>query len=84
MVNYHGGFRVTAKARCNSEDTFDVETGKRIAESKAKAKAFRIAKNVWKCIAEKFVNNAKVAEQMMNNCALAEEIENKHTERLTE
>lgn len=84
MVDYFGKFKITAKARCNSEDTFDIETGKRIAESKAKAKAFRIAKNVWKCIAENFVNNAKIAEQMMNNCALAEEIENKHTEKLTE
>ena len=84
MVNYSGVFKVTAKARCNSEDAFDIEIGKRIAESKAKAKAFRIAKNVWKSIVERFVNNAKVAEQMMNNCALAEEIENKHTEKLTE
>lgn len=84
MVNYSGVFKVTAKARCNSEDAFDIETGKRIAESKAKAKAFKIAKNVWNCIAEKFVNNAKIAEQMMNNCAIAEEIENKHTEKLTE
>lgn len=84
MVNYNGEFRVTAKARCNSEDTFDIETGKRIAESRAKAKAFRIAKNVWKCIAKSFINNAKIAEQMMNNCTLAEEIENKHTEKLIE
>lgn len=84
MVDYFGKFKVTAKARCNSEDNFDVETGKRIAESKAKAKAYRIARNVWQCIAEDFVNNAKVAEQMMNNCALAEVIENKHIEKLTE
>lgn len=85
MVNYNGMFKVTAKARCNSEDTFDIETGKRIAESKAKAEAFRIVKNVCGSIAKKLYKiKLKLQSKMMNNCALAEEIENKHTEKLTE
>ena len=40
-VNYCGEFIVTAIARCNSEDTFDEATGKKIAESRAKSKAFK-------------------------------------------
>ena len=82
MVNNLGEFTVTAKARCNSEDTFDEEKGKRIAESRAKAKAFKIAKNVWNCIAESFIEKANIAGTIARNCATVEEIEIRHVEKL--
>lgn len=84
MVNRSGEFIVTAKARCNSEDTFDEEKGKKIAESRAKAKAFKIAKNVWNCIAKSFIEKAKIAEVMTKNCAAVEEIEVNHVKKLSE
>lgn len=84
MVNRHGMFTVTAKARCNSEDTFDETVGKRIAESRAKAKAFKIAKNMWNCIAKDLAEKADIASTLAKNCAVVEEIEVKHVEKLVE
>ena len=84
MVNGYGEFTVTAKARCNPNDTFDVVTGKRIAESKAKTKAFKIAKNVWNCIAKSLTKKANIANIMAKNCAAMEEIESNHVKELSE
>lgn len=84
MVSYNGRFTVTAIARCNSEDTFDEATGKKIAESRAKAKAFKIARNVWDCIAKNLAKQAYIAEQMTKNCELVREVEVKHVEKLSE
>lgn len=81
-VNDFGEFVVTAKARCNSIDTFDETVGKRIAESRAKAKAFKIAKNVWNCIAKELYNNSKLAEERAKNCKIVEEVELRHVEKL--
>ena len=81
-VNDFGEFVVTAKARCNSADTFDETVGKRIAESRAKAKAFKIAKNVWNCIAKELYNNSKLAEERAKNCKRVEEVELKHVKEL--
>ena len=78
MVNDYGEFTVTAKARCNPNDTFDEVIGKRIAESKAKTKAFKIAKNVWNCIAKGLAKKANTANTMAKNCAAMEEIESNH------
>lgn len=72
------------KARCSSDDTFDEATGKKIAESRAKSKAFKTAKNVWDCIAKGFVEDAKMAEVMTKNCAAVEEIEVNHVKKLSE
>ena len=84
MVNYIGVFTVTAKARCNSEDAFDETVGKRIAESRAKAKAFKIAKNVWGCIAKDLSEKANIAGTMAKSCEVVEEVEVKHVEKLSE
>lgn len=83
MVNDFGEFTVTAIARCNSEDTFDEATGKKIAESKAKVKAFKIATNVWNCIAEGFEKEFNIAETMAKNCELVKEVEVKHIKKLS-
>lgn len=83
-VNCHGEFTVTAIARCNSEDTFDEATGKKIAESRAKAKAFKTATNVWNCIAKGLKEQANMAGTMARNCELVREVEVKHVEKLSE
>lgn len=46
-IRWMGEFTVRAKARCNASDTFDETIGKRIAESRAKAKMFAIAGKIW-------------------------------------
>lgn len=83
-VNSSGEFTVTAKARCNPNDTFDEVTGKRIAESRAKTKAFKIAKNVWNCIAKGLTEKANIANTMAKNCAAMEKIESNHVKELSE
>lgn len=81
-VNQFGEFTVTAIARCNSEDTFDEATGKKIAESRAKAKAFKTAKNVWGCIFRGLRNQTDIAGAMAKHCEAVEEIENNHVSKL--
>ena len=66
-----GSFEVKAKARCNASDTFNVETGKRIAESRAKAKAFRTAKKLWNEIAKSLKKAAKSCENTAIACNIA-------------
>lgn len=83
-VNCYGEFTVTAIARCNSEDTFDEATGKKIAESRAKAKAFKTATNVWLCITKGLKEQANIAGTMAKNCELVREVEVKHVEKLSE
>lgn len=84
MINNYGEFTVIAKAKCNPNDTFDEVIGKRIAESKAKTKAFKIAKNVWNCIAKGLTEKANIANIMAKNCAAMEEIESNHVKELSE
>lgn len=82
MVDDYGCFTVIAKARCNSTDTFDETLGKRIAESRAKAKAFKISARVYDCI-KKGLN--KVTEEVcnkMNVCAYEEGVELNHISEL--
>ena len=83
-VNHFGEFTVTAVARCNAEDTFDEATGKKIAESRAKAKAFKTAKNVWGCIFTGLMEKANIAGTMAKNCEWVMDIEVKHVEKLSE
>ena len=80
----YGGFTVMAKARCNPNDTFDEAMGKKIAESRAKAKAFKIAKNVWSCIAKNLTEKANIANVMTNKYTLMETKEKKHVRELIE
>lgn len=79
----YGIFTVTANAKCNPNDTFDETIGKRIAESRAKSKAFKIAKNVWSCIAEKLLNEYNISMEMYKNCEAMEEIETNHAKELS-
>lgn len=46
-VDFNGKFTVVAKAKCDTIDDFDEVKGKRIAESKAKAKMFKLASKVY-------------------------------------
>lgn len=81
-VNYYGEFTVSATAKCNEEDVFDVEVGKRIAESRAKQKAFGIARKVYVEVFNEVVAAVGLIRLSIDACTNAFEVEQKHIEEL--
>lgn len=82
LVNRSGKFRVRAVARCNEEDVFDGEVGKRIAESRAKGKAFATAAKVYKEIEKYFLNCAALVNESVEACEQTVKVEEAHVELL--
>lgn len=82
-VNWSGEFITKAKARCNATDTFNAETGKRIAESRAKAKMFSISSKVYKLCSDALTKLAKECSKSSVACEQAMMIENDHVLELT-
>lgn len=82
-VSWDGQFTVRAKARCNASDTFDETVGKRIAESRAKAKMFNIAWKVWRECEDALVDMAQECQKTSQACVTAMDIENNHVLELT-
>lgn len=82
-VSWDGQFTVRAKARCNASDTFDETVGKRIAESRAKAKMFKIASRVWATCREALTDMAGRCHVSSVACDHAEMVENNHVLELT-
>ena len=82
-AHYYGKFTVKAKARCNATDTFDVETGRMIAESRAKAKMFNISSRVYKLCSDALTKMAKECSNSSVACEQAMMIENDHVLELT-
>lgn len=83
-VDDYGSFTVTAKARCDSEDTFDATLGKRIAESRAKAKAFKTAQKVYGLIADYIMGIYLETGNLKKACNIAYDVEIKHVKELVE
>lgn len=75
LVDNNGTFKVRAIARCNEEDTFDEEAGKRIAESRAKGKAFATAAKVYKEIEKYFLNCAALVNESVEACEQTVKVE---------
>ena len=82
-ANCYGKFTVKAKARCNTIDTFSVETGKRIAESRAKAKMFNVSSRIYKLCSDALTKLAKECSNSSVACEQAMMIENDHVLELT-
>lgn len=82
-IDWDGQFTVRAKARCNASDTFDETVGKRIAESRAKAKMFNIAWKVWRECEDALVDMAQECQKTSQACVTAMDIENNHVLELT-
>lgn len=78
LVSACGEFKVKAIARCNEEDTFDEEVGKRIAESRAKGKAFATAAKVYKEIEKYFLNCAAFVNESVEACEQTVKAEENH------
>lgn len=75
-------FKVRAIARCNEEDAFNEEAGKRIAESRAKGKAFATAAKAYKEIEKYFLNCAALVNESVEACEQAVKVEKAHVELL--
>lgn len=82
LVDLCGSFKVRAIARCNEEDAFNEEAGKRIAESRAKGKAFATAAKVYKEIEKYFLNCAALVNESVEACEQAVKVEKAHVELL--
>lgn len=77
-VDYRGNFTVRAKAICSKDDNFDEVIGKRIAESRAKAKAYMVAFKFWSICANKIKEIADTCTNFKKACALANIGEKEH------
>lgn len=82
IVSDYGTFKVKAIAKCSEEDTFDEEIGKRIAESRAKGKAFATAAKVYREIEKYFLNCAALVNESVEACEQTVKVEEAHVELL--
>ena len=81
-VGWDGQFTVRAKARCNTSDTFDETIGKRIAESRAKAKMFAIASKIWLECSTSLLKASQECSKTMTACLDEHSMEIKHVREL--
>lgn len=77
-VKYGGTFTVTAKAKCGTNDKFDEVIGKRIAESRAKCKAYSTAEKLWDVCEEKILEMANICSARAEACRIARRKEAEH------
>ena len=78
-------YEIEGRATCTKEDEFDEILGKRIAESKAKKTAFKIAANWHKAIIDSLAALIKEYDSpIMLNCANAAKHEEEHIKYLTD
>lgn len=82
FVDLCGKFKVRAIARCNEEDAFNEEVGKRIAESRAKGKAFATAAKVYREIEKYFLNCVVLVDESVKACEQTVKVEKAHVELL--
>ena len=82
-IDYGGNFIVKAKARCNPIDTFDEETGKRIAESRAKAKMFKIAERFYRIYSQRLIKISSICLGTAVACDYSLSNELKHINKLS-
>ena len=80
-ISKSGKFEVTGRAVCGNE-TFDFEKGKRIAETRAQAKAYRVAGKVYEMIYTKLELMSKYAKFYAINCASCMESAKTHVKEL--
>lgn len=82
FVSRFGKFEVKGVSKCNVDDTFDEELGKRIAESRAKSKAYTIASKVYECLSDDLLKKAETLTESMAACLFAGDVEDDHIKEL--
>lgn len=69
-------FRVVGKAQCYPNDRFDASLGRKIAESRAKAKAFDKAFQYWDYVSKKMkslLSDCVIQKDICNSASIKEE-----------
>lgn len=84
IVKYDKIFTVKAIAKCEEGDVFNPILGRRIAESKAKSKAFEYAAKVYKNLAEDLLNTSALLMTSFDACKCAVQIEDDHIYELVD
>lgn len=79
---YTYDFRVSGIAICSKEDTFNQELGMKIAESKAKKQAFKIAHNGYSIIYNNLMRELDIVKVLQCNCTRAVMNEEMHLRKL--
>lgn len=79
----YGEFAVKAKARCNSQDTFDEKKGKMIAESRAKLKMYSVAERFYGCCIKALKDAKDNCLDSAAACIDAMQVEESHIKELT-
>lgn len=83
FVDFYGKFTVKAIARCNKDDKFDEVIGKRIAESRAKSKAYKVAGKFWLICSLKIKDMVRTCLNLKEACRIAEVNEIEHIKELS-
>lgn len=83
-VNSSGDFTTIGIAICNDIDTYNEETGRRIAESRAKVKVYATANKFYSIVANKIQTYLDIMEYKERACALIQSFEEKHVQDLIE
>lgn len=78
------GMVFTGVAKCHENDNFNSTTGMRIAESRAKEKAYRAARNVLNKMLEDFEDFTNAIKYSTNSFKALYESETEHLEKLTD
>ena len=78
------GMVFTGVAKCHENDNFNSTTGMRIAESRAKEKAYRAARNVLNKMLEDFEDFTSVIKYSTNSFKSLYESETEHLKKLTD
>lgn len=81
-VDWAGNFVVKGIARCHPDDKFNEKIGKRIAESKAKYKAFKTARRFYSLILSDLAQLLNDTQLTLIACAVAEQKEINHLQKL--
>lgn len=82
FIKNYGDFKVRGIARCSDDDIFDEDKGRKIAESRAKARAYDIACKVYLAISNSLDKYGKEIENTLGACVMAKEVEEAHIEEL--
>lgn len=78
------GMVFTGVAKCHENDNFNSTTGMRIAESRAKEKAYRAARNVLNKMLEDFEDFTSAIKYSTNSFKSLYESETEHLKKLTD
>lgn len=82
--NGHSGFYIKGVSKCHYSDDFDKKLGMKIAETRAKYKAFRIITRLWGLIKEEIDRSSEEAEEYMCACLNTAIHEEKYINKLLE